>query len=59
MVVEIVLNMECKPQLVETLTVVHPYSNIIVLTDAPAKDDGLKSVIIGLAEKKANSIHFL
>jgi len=29
-----------------------------VLTDAPAKDDGLKSVIIGLAEKKDNSIHF-
>ena len=44
--------------IVETLTVVYPYSNIIVLTDAPAKDDSLKSVIIGIAEKKENSIHF-
>ena len=44
--------------IVETLSVVHPHSNIIVLTDAPAKDDSLKGVIIGIAEKKSNSIHF-
>jgi len=44
--------------IIETLTIVHPFSNIIVLTDAPAKDDSLKSLIIGRAKKAANSIHF-
>ena len=42
----------------ETLTEVLPYSNIIVLTDAAAKDDHYKSRIIHTANRKNNSIHF-
>ena len=44
--------------IIETLTEVLPYSNIIVLTDAAAKDDQYKKTIIRTAKRKKNSIHF-